>query len=340
MDLQMLQIIWFVLVTVLFIGFFFLEGFDYGVGIVLPFMGKNDTERRMIINSIGPVWDGNEVWMLTAGGATFAAFPSVYATMFGMMYFALFLMLLGLIIRGVAFEYRSKVNSATWRNTWDWMIFIGSLLPAFLWGVAVANLMQGFAIGQDMLYKGTFFDLLTPFTICGGIAFVLIFAFHGSAFLTLKLGDTNMIERIRKNALKLGVLAAVFYVVCLGFVFYTTDMFNSILSLALMLLTAAVFLYSIYSICLKKLYMQGFISSSLAIIFFTISVFAGLFPRLLISTLNPDWSLTITNSSSTEYTLTIMTIAAACFVPVVLVYQAWTYWVFRKRVTDKQHLEY
>ena len=340
MDLYTLQIIWFILVTVLFIGFFFLEGFDYGVGIVLPFLGKNEAERRMMINVIGPVWDGNEVWMITAGGATFAAFPSVYATMFSTMYFALFLMLVGLIIRGVAFEYRSKVDSVAWKTTWDWLIFFGSLLPAFLWGVAVANLMKGFAIGQDMIYTGSFFDLLTPFTIIGGIAFVLIFAYHGSVFLSLKLADTRIINRVRSNALKLGIAAAVAYVLCLIFAYMDTDMFASVGAVILMLLTAVVFLYSIYKVFVGQKYVAGFVCSSLAIVLFTISVFVGLFPRILISTLNPAWSLTITNASSTEYTLTIMTIAAVCFVPVVLAYQAWTYWVFRKRITDKQHLEY
>ena len=156
-----LQIVWFILVTVLFVGFFFLEGFDYGVGTILPFFAKNDVERRMLINSIGPVWDGNEVWMITAGGAMFAAFPHVYATMFSMLYMALFLMLLGLIVRGVAFEFRSKHDCTYWRSLWDYMIFFGSALPAFLWGVAVSNMMKGFAINGEMIYKGTFFDLLS-----------------------------------------------------------------------------------------------------------------------------------------------------------------------------------
>ena len=199
-----LQIVWFILVTVLFVGFFFLEGFDYGVGTILPFFGKDDTERRMLINTIGPVWDGNEVWMITAGGAMFAAFPHVYATMFSMLYMALFLMLLGLIVRGVAFEFRSKHECSIWRNLWDWLIFIGSALPAFLWGVAVTNMMKGFAINGEMIYKGTFWDLLSLYTIIGGIAFLLVFAYHGTVFLTLRLADTALIERLRKVSVCVG----------------------------------------------------------------------------------------------------------------------------------------
>ena len=334
-----LQIVWFILVTVLFVGFFFLEGFDYGVGTILPFFGKDDTERRMLINTIGPVWDGNEVWMITAGGAMFAAFPHVYATMFSMLYMALFLMLLGLIVRGVAFEFRSKHECSIWRNLWDWLIFIGSALPAFLWGVAVTNMMKGFAINGEMIYKGTFWDLLSLYTIIGGIAFLLVFAYHGTVFLTLRLADTALIERLRKVSVCVGGTAAIFYVLCMVCTVLYTDMWNSILAAVFMVLAAAVFVISILLVYKSRQYVKGFICSSLAIVFTTLSVFTGLFPRILISTLNPDWSLTIYNASSTEYTLQVMTIAAVCFVPIVLIYQGWTYWVFRKRVTRKD-LEY
>ena len=334
-----LQIVWFILVTVLFVGFFFLEGFDYGVGTVLPFFAKDDVERRLLINTIGPVWDGNEVWMITAGGAMFAAFPHVYATMFSMLYMALFLMLFGLIVRGVAFEFRSKFACPCWRNLWDYMIFIGSALPAFLWGVAVTNMMKGFAINGEMIYKGTFFDLLSLYTIIGGITFVLVFAYHGVVFLTLRLADTQLIERLRIVAVCLGGIAAISYVLCVVCTILYTDMFASILSATMFALAALVFVASIALVYKKKQYVKGFIGSSLAIVFTTVAVFSGLFPRILISTLNPQWSLTIYNASSTEYTLTIMTIAAACFVPVVLVYQGWTYWVFRKRVS-RHDLEY
>ncbi len=328
-----LQILWFILVTVLFIGFFFLEGFDYGVGTILPFFAKTDTERRLLINTIGPVWDGNEVWMITAGGAMFAAFPHVYATMFSMLYMALFLMLLGLIVRGVAFEFRSKHNCSVWRSLWDYMIFFGSALPAFLWGVAVTNMMKGFAINGQMIYKGTFFDLLSLYTIIGGITFLLVFAYHGVAFLTLRLADTKLIERLRIVGVCLGGTAAIFYVLCMILTVFNTDMYSSPISAIASILAAVVFVASIIFLYKIKAYTKSFIASSLAIVFTTISVFSGLFPRILISTINPEWSLTIYNASSTEYTLTIMTVAAVCFVPVVLIYQGWTYWVFKKRVS-------
>ncbi len=334
-----LQIVWFILVTVLFVGFFFLEGFDYGVGTLLPFFARNDTTRRLLINTIGPVWDGNEVWMITAGGAMFAAFPHVYATMFSMLYMALFLMLLGLIVRGVAFEFRSKHECFYWRSVWDWLIFFGSAVPAFLWGVTVTNMMKGFAINEEMIYTGSFFNLLSLYTIIGGITFVLVFAYHGAAFLTLRLADIKLIEHLRSVGLYLGGIAAVFYVICMIFTGLTTDMWNNPASLIFMVLAALVFVASIVLLYKQQAYVKAFIASSLAIVFTTISVFAGLFPRILISTLNPDWSLTIYNASSTPYTLSIMTVAAVCFVPVVLIYQGWTYWVFKKRVSRKD-LEY
>ncbi|MDQ0203254.1 cytochrome d ubiquinol oxidase subunit II [Pectinatus haikarae] len=334
-----LQVLWFILVTVLFTGFFFLEGFDYGVGILLPFVAKDDDERRMLINSIGPVWDGNEVWMITAGGALFAAFPHVYATMFSMLYMALFLMLIGLIVRGVAFEFRGKHHTACWRSLWDWMIFIGSFLPAFLWGVAVTNLMKGFMINGDKIYMGTFWDLLSVYTVIGGITFVLVFAFHGLTFLSLKIDkESALMPRFRLVGTCLGGTAAVFYLICIALTYANTDVYKSSLCLGLMILAALVFVLAIIA---RRQNSSGtaFIGSSLAVVLTTVSVFAGLFPRILISTMNPEWSLTITNASSSPYTLSIMTIAALIFVPVVIIYQGWTYWIFRKRITvnDLKH---
>ncbi|MBB5336220.1 cytochrome d ubiquinol oxidase subunit II [Pectinatus brassicae] len=330
-----LQIIWFILVTVLFTGFFFLEGFDYGVGILLPFVAKNDLERRMFINSIGPVWDGNEVWMITAGGAMFAAFPHVYATMFSMFYMALFLMLVGLIVRGVSFEFRGQHDSDCWRKLWDNLIFVGSILPAFLWGVAVANLMKGFMINSDKIYMGTFWDLLSVYTLVGGITFVLVFAFHGITYLSLKIDkESVLLPRLRLVGTCLGGTAAIFYLICMAMTYADTDMYKSSLSLGLMVLAAIVFVLAIiaryYNRCI-----WAFTGSSLAIICTTAAVFAGLFPRILISTMNPEWSLTVTNASSSPYTLSIMTVAAFIFVPIVLIYQGWVYWIFRKRVTAK-----
>lgn len=332
-----LNVLWFILVGVLFTGFFFLEGFDYGVGMLLPFLGRNDTERRVIINTIGPVWDGNEVWMITAGGAMFAAFPHVYATMFSGFYMALFVMLIALIVRGVAFEFRSKDESSQWRSTWDWMIFIGSALPALLWGVAVTNLIQGIPINAKMQYAGTFFDLLSPYTLVGGIAFLLVFLFHGALFLTLKI-EGEMIQRARRGAVIIGVLAAIAFLGLVGLTYTHTDLFKS--TLASISLWGAVVVFVLgYGLIWVKKYGWAFAMSGLAIVFTTIAFFSGLFPRIMVSSLKADWSLTIYNASSSAYTLKIMTYAALILVPIVLVYQAWTYWVFRKRVTAK-NLEY
>ena len=332
-----LTVVWFGLITVLFIGFFVLEGFDYGVGMLLPFLGKNDVERRMIINTIGPVWDGNEVWMITAGGALFAAFPHVYATMFSSFYLALFLMLLALIGRGVAFEFRSKDESPVWRNTWDWLIFFGSVVPAFLWGVAVTNLLQGIMIDERMIYVGTFGDLLSPYTIVGGLTFVLVFLFHGAMFLTLKT-EAYLVLRARNAAVICGALAIVSFVACMGLTYTNTDLYASKVASGSLVLAAIVFLMG-YGLAWLKKYGWSFVCGALAIVCTTVAFFAGLFPRLMVSSLNPDWSLTIYNAASTQYTLSIMTVAAVVFVPVILLYQGWTYWVFRKRVTAK-HLEY
>lgn len=332
-----LTIIWFVLIGVLFTGFFFLEGFDYGVGMLLPFLGKNDVERRIIINSIGPVWDGNEVWMLTAGGALFAAFPHVYATMFSGFYLALFIMLMALIVRAVSFEFRSKDESPVWRSTWDWMIFSGSAVPALLWGVAVTNLIKGLPINAKMQYAGTFFDLLSPYTLVGGVAFLLVFLFHGALFLTLKV-QGELIERARCVAMRVGILTAIAFLSLVGLTYSSTDLFNSTLAAVALLSAVVVFVVS-YGLTGVRNFGWAFAMSGLAIALTTIAFFSGLFPRLMVSSLNPAWSLTIYNASSSAYTLKIMTFAALLLVPIVLVYQGYTYWVFRKRV-NPQHLEY
>ncbi|CUH96312.1 Cytochrome d ubiquinol oxidase subunit 2 [Propionispora sp. 2/2-37] len=329
--------LWFVLITVLFAGFFFLEGFDYGVGMLLPFLGKNDTDRRILINTIGPVWDGNEVWMITAGGALFAAFPHVYATLFSGFYMALFLMLMALIVRGVAFEFRSKDDNPVWRHTWDWMIFVGSIVPALLWGVAVANLIKGVPIDENMHYVGTFFDLLSPYTLLGGLAFLLVFLFHGALFLALKV-EERLVEPVRQTAVTVGLAAAVAFLGLLALSYIHTDLFNSSLA-GTAFWGAALLFVGGYLLAWRCKYGWGFTLSGLSIILTTVAFFAGLFPRFMVSSLNPEWSLTIHNASSSAYTLKIMTIAALTLVPVVLVYQIWTYWIFRKRVTAKG-LEY
>jgi cytochrome d ubiquinol oxidase subunit II len=336
-----LNTIWFILVTVLFIGFFFLEGFDYGVGILLPFLGKKDEERRAIINTIGPVWDGNEVWMLTAGGAMFASFPHVYATLFSGFYLALVLMLVALILRGVAFEYRQKYADQATRDRWDWAIFIGSVLPALLWGVAVGNLMRGVAIDENMYYWGGLLPLLNPYSILGGLVFVALFTMHGANYLALK-AEIEIETRAKDMAFKSWIAATVLTVVFVVWTFFATDILtkpgvNGLIPAAL----AAVALLSVgYFIKLGKLG-SAFIGGSLAEVFATIMVFTGLFPRIMISTIDPAYSLDIWNAASTPYTLKVMTIVAVVFVPIVLAYQIWTYRVFRERVkADPKTLVY
>jgi cytochrome d ubiquinol oxidase subunit II len=332
-----LNTIWFILITILFIGFFFLEGFDYGVGILLPFLGKKDEERRAILNTIGPVWNSNEVWMITAGGALFASFPHVYATLFSGFYLALVLMLLALIVRGVAFDYRSKKESATWRTRWDWALFIGSLLPALLWGVAVGNLMRGVPIDAKMTYWGGLLPLLNPYAILGGLVFVALFVMHGASFLALRL-EEEMAARARRVAFVGWIVATVLTVLFVLWTFFETDILTKpgINGLVPAVLAAiALLLVGYFHRAGKDA--RAFVMGALTIVMATVMVFAGLYPRILISTIDPKYSLTIYNASSTPYTLTVMTIVAIIFVPIVLAYLGWTYWVFRKRVGTKIH---
>ena len=327
-----LTVLWFVLITVLFTGFFILEGFDYGVGILHPFLSNREDDRRMVLRTIGPVWDGNEVWMITAGGALFAAFPHVYATMFSTFYLALFLMLLALILRGVAFELRGRYDSSGWRQAWDSAIFFGSFLPAILWGVAVTDLFKGLPINGQMIYTGNFFDLLSPHSILGGLAFLLVFAFHGASFLMLRLADEHLLLRVQALARRIGILAILVFALFIAMTFAGTDFVESSLATALLVGAALLFVLG-YLLLQRGCCKASFLMSALAIACTTVSVFAALFPRLMVSSLNPEWSLTIMNAASTPYTLSIMTKAALCLVPVVLIYQGWTYWIFRKRVS-------
>lgn len=335
-----LNTLWFILIAVLFIGFFFLEGFDYGVGILLPFLGKEDNERRVIINSIGTHWDGNEVWMITAGGAMFAAFPNWYATLFSGFYLALVVMLLALIARGVAFEYRSKQDSPKWRNRWDWVIFIGSFVPALLWGVAISNIIRGVPIDQNMNFTGNFLTLLNPYSLVGGVAAVLLFTLHGSIFLSLKLTD-NLLERAQKAAIKLWLPTTALLFIYVIYGYYNTDMFSKLgINPGIVPILAGLAILSVGYLLKIKREGWAFVMTGITIAFSTITIFMGLFPRVMVSSTNPDWSLTIYNASSSPYTLKVMSFVALIFIPIVLVYQAWSYWVFRKRISTKSKLEY
>jgi cytochrome d ubiquinol oxidase subunit II len=335
-----LNTLWFLLIGVLFTGFFVLEGFDYGVGILLPFLGKTDTERRRIINTIGPVWDGNEVWILTGGGAIFAAFPHWYATLFSGFYLALFLMLVALIVRAVAFEFRSKDKHPAWRALWDGAIFFGSAIPALLWGVALANLLKGTPIDASKNFTGGFFDLLSPYTLLAGLATLTLFATHGAIFLNLKSTDPIR-SRAVATTKKVGPVATVLLLLFAAGTYVWTDAFTrGGINPGLIPLLALGALLAAGALIHREKMGWAFAMTSLTILFTVATLFVSLYPRVMVSSLNPEWSLTIYNASSTPYTLKVMTVVAGIFVPIVLAYQAWTYWVFRHRVTGETTLEY
>jgi cytochrome d ubiquinol oxidase subunit II len=323
-----LTTIWFILIAVLWIGYFTLEGFDFGVGMLLPVLSKSENERRVVLNTIGPVWDGNEVWVLVAGGATFAAFPEWYATLFSGFYLPLLLILLALIVRNLAFEYRSKRDDDTWRARWDLAIFIGSALPAVLWGVAFANIVAGVPIDADKEYTGSLFTLLNPFGLLGGVVTALLFLTHGAMFIALKT-DGEIRHRARALSVKLGVAAAGAAVIFLVWAQIETGSVSS----AVFFVLAAVCLLAGVFMALQGREGWAFIGTFLTLALAVAGLFAALFPNVMPTTLSDGLSLTTTNAAATEYTLKIMTTVAVIFTPIVLLYQGWTYWVFRKRLT-------
>ncbi|MEU6183400.1 cytochrome d ubiquinol oxidase subunit II [Streptomyces coeruleorubidus] len=324
--------VWFVLIAVLWTGYFFLEGFDFGVGVLTKLLARNRPEKRVLINTIGPVWDGNEVWLLSAGGATFAAFPEWYATLFSGFYLPLLLVLVCLIVRGVAFEYRAKRPEENWQRNWETAIFWTSLIPAFLWGVAFGNIVHGVKIDQDFNYAGGVLDLLNPYALLGGLVTLALFTFHGTVFVGLKtVGEIR--ERARKLALRVGLVTAL---LALAFLLWTQSDRGDGASLVALVAAVASLVLALVAARAKR---EGwaFALSGLTIVATVAMLFLTLFPNVMPSTLNPDWSLTVTNASSSPYTLKIMTWCAAIATPVVMVYQGWTYWVFRKRI-GTQHI--
>jgi cytochrome d ubiquinol oxidase subunit II len=331
--------LWFIAIAVLWAGYFVLEGFDFGVGILLPFLGRDDTGKRVMINAIGPVWDGNEVWLLTAGGATFAAFPSWYAAMFSAFYLPLLIILVALIIRGVAFEYRGKRASARWRRGWDAGIFFGSLVPALLWGVAFGNIVRGIPINAGEHFAGNFWTFLNPYALLGGVTTLALFTLHGALFLALKTGGD--LRRLANSTAKAVSVVAV--VAGAGFLAWTEASYRApapagagtsgegIASVVLAALAAAALSCAALANRSGR-EGQAFAANAAGIAAATAALFTALYPRVLPSTLSPAWSLTTANAASTAQTLIIITVVAIIFLPLVLLYQGWTYWVFRKRV--------
>lgn len=331
------QTVWFVLIAVLWVGYFILEGFDFGVGMLLRFVSRNEADRRAVLTTLGPVWDGNEVWLLVAGGATFAAFPEWYATLFSGFYLPLFLILVALIVRGVSFEYRSKYGKAQWRSRWDMAILISSTIPSLLWGVAFANIVKGVPIERatngSLEYVGGFFNLLNPYALLGGVVTLTVFLTHGAVFLALKTtGDIR--DKAQSIAKITGLVAAV---AAVSFLTWTNLMLPEINGVVLGLSVAVALLW-VVGMGANFIRREGwaFIFSAATIGTFVSTLFFALYPRVMPSSLGAQFDLTITNASSTDYTLKVMTYVAVVMTPVVLLYQGWTYWVFRKRVSASQ----
>ena len=325
-DPDFLQSLWFVLIGVLWIGYFVLEGFDFGVGMLVHGLGRDRVERRLLIHTIGPVWDGNEVWLLVAGGATFAAFPGWYASAFSGFYLALFLVLAALIVRGVSFEFWGKVDSERWRAAWEWALAISSGAAALLFGVAWANFVHGVPMGANHVVHASLLDLLHPYALLGGVTTLSLFAAHGAGFLTLRTRDA-----LRDRAQALAGRLAVPAVVCtVGFVVWT------IVSVATTRVTVlgalAVIVALAVPLAQRRSASTGFIASTVTIAVFTAMLLAGLFPNAVASTTSPAFDLSLRAASSSTYTLTVMSVVTVIFLPVVLAYQFWTYWVFRHRL--------
>ncbi|HXH35428.1 MAG TPA: cytochrome d ubiquinol oxidase subunit II [Plantibacter sp.] len=328
-----LTILWFWIIAALFVGYFVLDGFDFGVGMTIPFLGRDETDRRMLINTIGPVWDLNETWLIVAGASLFAAFPEWYATLFSGFYLPLLLILLALIIRGVSFEYRHQRPEASWKRRFDLMIIVGSAVPAFLWGVAFANIIQGVPLDAGHNFTGTLFTLLNPYGILGGLTTLVLFFTHGAVFASLKTeGDIR--ERARRLASRAGLVAII---VAATFLVWTVVAHFSVPVLILAAI-AALSLISSWFANSRGLEGRAFALMAVTVAAAVLTLFTALFPAVMPASNDPANSLTIANASSTEYTLTVMSWTALIFLPLILAYQGWTYWVFRKRITRK-HIE-
>jgi cytochrome bd ubiquinol oxidase subunit II len=323
-----LSVLWFWIVAFLFIGYFVLDGFDFGVGMSLPFLGRDDTDRRVLINTIGPVWDLNETWVIVAGASLFAAFPEWYATLFSGFYLPLLLILLALIARGVSFEYRHQRPESKWKSWFDGMIVVGSAVPALLWGVAFANIVQGVPLDAGHNYTGTLVDLLNPYALLGGFTTLLLFFSHGVVFVSLKT-EGELRERARRLAARSG---AVTIVVAAGFLLWTGFAFGTFW-FWILAAVAAIALVAGWLANARGAEGTAFALFAITVASAVLALFAALFPDVMPASNVPANSLTVANASSSAYTLTVMSWVALVFLPLVLLYQGWTYWVFRKRVS-------
>jgi cytochrome d ubiquinol oxidase subunit II len=335
--MNMIEIIWFVIWGLAWAVYFMLDGFDLGLGTLFPFLAKNETDKRVIINAMGPFWDGNEVWLITAGGVTFAAFPRTYAIMFSALYTPLMLLLFALILRGVSFEFRGKIHSATWAKVWDTCLVVGSFVPALLLGVAFANIFAGIPIDREGIFQGNLLTLLNPYGLAGGVLFVLLFSVHGALWLATR-SEGDLHARAVKTAKILYIPAAAMAVVFLVMTWFWTPLWQNLLAkpyLLLLPLLAVAGLLGVRLFLAKSAYWKAWFSSALLILTAVLFGVAGLFPNLLPSSLDPAASLTAFNSASSHLTLWIMFGVVAFFLPVVIGYQAWVYVKFRDVVNAK-----
>lgn len=332
---MVMQSTWFFLWVLLWALFFMTDGFDFGIGSLYPFLGKTETDKRTMINAMGPLWDGNQVWLITAGGVTFAAFPKVYAVMFSSLYSALMLILFALIIRGVSFEFRGKIDDPRWRKIWDICIFVGSVAPAVLFGVAFANIFKGIPIDGEGINQGNFFTLLNPYGLLGGVLFLLLFIQHGALWLAIRsTGDLH--DRAARTAKMVWPVLLAVAVIFLVASMFATRLYDNYLAhpvLFLVILLTVAGLLGVRMFLARATYFKAWFASALTIIGVTFYGFIGLFPNLFPSSIDPNYSLTAFNASSSPYTLKIMLVVVIIFVPIMLAYQIWAYNMFKDKIT-------
>ncbi len=335
-----LVVLWFWLIALTFTLYFFLEGFDFDVDILRPLLAKTEAEERALTGTIGPFWDGNEVWVIAAAGIMFSTFPVWYGALFSGMYPVFVVILLSLLLRGVSFEYHNQVDQQRWRDFWDWMSFAGSVIPSFLWGVVMAKLIEGLSLDSDATVVGGLGELCTPFSVVGGLATLLLFMLHGANFLLLRLHvDTALYDRARAAALRLGALATVTILVFVVMGYVTEGLFTSFGVLPWLFPAAsALTLASIWLALVLRKDRLAFAMSGLTIVFSTVTIFLALFTRreVLPSNLDPGFSLTLQDSASQHYTLVLMTWVGGIFLPLIIGYQIWNYYVFRERIRPNE----
>jgi cytochrome bd ubiquinol oxidase subunit II len=336
----MLETVWFILWAVLWGIYFSLDGFDLGLAILRPFVSRSESDTRIIYNSMGPFWDGNEVWLVTAGGVTFAAFPSTYAVMFSTLYTPLLFILFGLIIRAASFEFRNKVDSEAWRKLWDTCQLVGSFVPALLFGVAFANIFQGIPFDNKGVFHGTVVTLLNPYGILGGVLFVLLFCVHGSLWLSIK-SEGDLHKRAAAASSRLWVALLLVAVTFLAATWFATNLYSNYLKTPILfvipLVTVAALTLTRFYIAMQD-WWRAWAASAVTIFSATLFGVAGMFPNLFPSSLNAAYSMTAFNSSSSPMTLKIMLVVVLIFLPIVIAYQGWVYFLFKDKVTEESLL--